>query len=160
MQRSRNLLVVFSIAIILLACGCVQQQPASYIQLNRSASLSDYVGRYTEASEGKTFLIVNMTLENHGYKTFEINPNYFGVVINQVAYPYDKATFLTNNPLTTAVLLDGGKVSGYLVFQVPKGITDYDLKYIGSGDYQFIYGKPAESQQRASLWTKQTTTQL
>jgi hypothetical protein len=31
-----------------------------------------------------------------------------------------------------------------LVFQVPKGITDYDLKYIGSGDYQFIYGKLAE----------------
>jgi len=103
--------------------------------------LKDYIGEYTKAVSGKTFLVIEMTLENHGYKTFSINPNYFTVVIDSVAYPYDSATFLTPSPLTSVALLDGGKASGYLVFQIPDGKTQYNIVYVGQGDYEFIYGK-------------------
>jgi len=115
--------------------------PSQYILLNRSAELMDYIGDYTKAASGKTFLVIEMTLENHGYKTFSINPNYFTVVIDSVAYPYDSATFLTPSPLTSVALLDGGKASGYLVFQIPDGKTEYSLVYVGQGDYELIYGK-------------------
>jgi len=154
--KIRNLLAVLSIAVILLACGCVQkgadvsknnvtQLPSQCILLNKSAELSNYVGEYAEASQGKTFLIINMKLENHGYQTFSVNPNYFAVVIDNVAYPYDSSTFSTKSPLTSATLLDGGKTAGYLVYQVPKGTTTYNLRYVGSGDYLFIYGNLPET---------------
>jgi len=115
--------------------------PSQYILLNRSAELMHYIGDYTKSASGKTFLVIEMTLENHGYKTFSINPNYFAVVIDSVAYPYDSATFLTPSPLTSVSLLDGGKASGYLVFQIPQDKTEYSLVYVGQGDYEFIYGK-------------------
>lgn len=114
--------------------------PSQYILLNRSAELTDYIGEYTKAAAGKTFLVIEMTLENYGYKTFSINPNYFTVVIDSVAYPYDSATFSTDMPLTSMALLDGGKASGTIVFQIPKDKTQYTIVYVGQGDYNFIYG--------------------
>jgi len=113
--------------------------------LNKSAGLSNYVGEYATPSQGKTFLVINMTLKNHGYQSFSVNPNYFAVVIDNVAYPYDSSTFSTKSPLTSATLLDGGKTAGYLVYQVPKGTATYNLRYVGSGDYQFIYGDLVEA---------------
>lgn len=114
--------------------------PSQYILLNRSAESMDSIGRYTESTSGKTFLVIDMDLENHGYKSFDINPNYFAVVIDKVAYPYDSATFSTATPLTSMALLDGGKASGTLVFQIPKDKTQYTIVYVGQGDYNFIYG--------------------
>jgi hypothetical protein len=173
MNKQGNLITILCIAIILLACGCVQkgedsgttskptsnQLPSQYILLNESGTLSSYIGKYTEAPAGKTFLVIKMTIENHGYKTFDINPNYFAVVANKVAYPYDTSTFSTDAPLTTATLLDGGKIAGYLVFKIPKDENRYVFRYIGSGDYQFIYGNlveatpaPKEEQQPKLPW--------
>ena len=81
-----------------------------------------------------------MTLENHGYGSLDINPNYFAVIIDKVAYPYDKATYSTESPLTPLTLLDGGKTSGYLVFQIPKDKTQYNLIYAGPEKATVIYG--------------------
>jgi hypothetical protein len=120
--------------------------PSQYILLNESGKLSNYVGEYAEAAQGMSFLIINMTIENHGYTGFSVNPNYFAVIIDKVAYPYDKATFSTKNPLSTPTLLDGGKIGGYLVFQIPKGKTQYLFRYTGSGDYRVIYGDLVEAQ--------------
>jgi Domain of unknown function (DUF4352) len=59
--------------------------------VNISGEEMDKIGQYTEALPKKTFLVVHMVLENHGYKAFDINPNFFTVVVDKVAYPYDKA---------------------------------------------------------------------
>lgn len=145
----KQLVALLSLLVVLIVCGCTEKQatvsstdqlPSQYILLNRSATLTNYIGEYSEADAGKTFLLINMTIENHGYKTFNINPNYFGVAINKVAYPYDKATYSTKSPLTSLTLLDGGKTTGHLVFQIPEDETRYVLGYIGPGDYNFIYG--------------------
>jgi Domain of unknown function (DUF4352) len=139
-------------AIVVSLSGCVDKQasdattksselPSQYVLLNRSAELTDYVGQYAKASSGKTFLVIDMTLENHGYNSIDVNPNYFAVVIDKVAYPYDKATFSTESPLTSLSLLDGGKTSGYLVFQIPEDKTAYTLIYAGPEKANVIYGK-------------------
>lgn len=133
--------LVLIVAVMMISLpGFASDLPSKYVLLNRSAELTDYVGRYTEAMSGKTFLVIEMTLENHGYDTLEINPNYFGVVIDKVVYPYDKATFSTDSPLTSLTLLDGGATSGYLVFQIPEGKTKYELFYGGPEDAEVIYG--------------------
>jgi hypothetical protein len=117
--------------------------PSQYVLINKSAELTDYIGQYTESFSGKTFLVVDMTIENHGYDSVEINPNYFGVVIDKVAYPYDKATFSTESPLTSLALLDGGKTSGKLVFQIPEDKTEYVLVFAGQREEKVIYGNLA-----------------
>jgi len=123
--------------------GYAAELPSKYVLLNRSAELTNYVGQYTEALGGKTFLVIDLTIENHRYETLDINPNYFGVVIDKVVYPYDKATFSTESPLTSSTLLDGGKTSGYLVFQIPEGNTQYTLIYAGPKEANVIYGELA-----------------
>ncbi len=144
-----NLLAVLSIALILLTCGCVQigevfktisnQSSAQCILLNESGRLSNHVGNYTNASQGKTFLIINMSLENHGYKAFDVNSSDFAAIIDNISHHYDNATFTTKFPLNSSTLFDGGKTAGYLVYQIPKDNTRYAIKYINSGKYYFIY---------------------
>ncbi len=136
--------LIFSLILVIVSlgiCASANSLPSKYVLLNHSGELTDYIGRYTEANSGKTFLVIEMELENHGYDTVDINPNYFAVVIDKVAYLYDKATYSTESPLDSVVLLDGGKASGYLVFQIPEDKTKYSLVYVGQGDYEFIYGK-------------------
>ena len=57
--------------IIVLSCvyASASNLPSKYVLLNNSGELTDYIGRYTEANSGKTFLIIEMELENHGYST-------------------------------------------------------------------------------------------
>jgi hypothetical protein len=132
-------------AIMLSLSGCVEKQasetPSQYLLINHSAELKDYIGRYTESLPGKTFLVIDMMLENHGYSTIDINPNYFAIVIDKVVYPYDKATYSTESPLTSSALLNGGKISGYLVFQIPSDKAQYTLVYAGPEKANVIYGK-------------------
>jgi hypothetical protein len=144
-----NLLAILIIALILLTCGCVQigevsktisnQSSAQYILLNESGRLSNHVGNYTNASQGKTFLIINMSLENHGYRAFDVNISDFTAVIDNILYHYDNATFFTKSPLNSSTLFDSGKTAGHLVYQIPKNNTIYAIRYINSGKYYFIY---------------------
>lgn len=136
-----KLITSLALVIVLLCIyASANSIPTKYVLLNNSGELTDYIGRYTEANSGKTFLVIEMELENHGYSTVNINPNYFAVVIDKVAYPYDKATYSTKSPLDSVTLLDGGKTSGYLVFQIPEDKTKYTLLFTGQNEEKVIYG--------------------
>lgn len=146
----KQIAVLLCISAVLIICGCTEKQasvstssqlPSQYILLNRSATLTHYIGEYSEPDAGKVFLLIKMSIENHGYNSFAVNPNYFGVIIDKVAYPYDKATYSTKSPITSLTLLDGGRTDGYLVFQIPSDKSSYTLGYVGPGDYNIIYGK-------------------
>ena len=53
----------------------------------------------------------------------------------------DAAMFdVSINTLPTVTLQDGGKISGQLVYQVPKGATTYNIEYAGFTwvDYDFV----------------------
>lgn len=136
-----KLIISLALIIVLLCiCASANSLPSKYVLLNNSGELTDYIGRYTEANSGKTFLVIEMELENHGYSTVNINPNYFAVVIDKVVYPYDKATYSTESPLGTVALLDGGKTSGYLVFQIPEDKTKYTFVFAGQNEEEVVYG--------------------
>lgn len=138
-----RLKLIFSLVLVIASlsiCASANSLPSKYVLLNHSGELTDYIGRYTEANSGKTFLVIEMELENRGYNTVDINPNYFAVVIDKVAYPYDKATYSTESPLDTVALLDGGKTSGYLVFQIPEDKTRYNLVFAGQNEEDVVYG--------------------
>jgi hypothetical protein len=106
--------------------------------LNESGRFSKYLRNFTEASQGKAFLIIHAAIENHGYRAFEATPNYFETIIDNVSYPYDNATFLAKSPLNSSIIFDRGKISGHLVFQVPQNKSEYAIRYVGPGDYYFI----------------------
>lgn len=141
--------LIFSLVLVIVSlgiCASANSLPSKYVLLNHSGELTDYIGRYTEANSGKTFLVIEMELENRGYNTVDINPNYFAVVIDKVAYPYDKATYSTESPLDSVALLDGGKTSGYLVFQIPEDKTIYTLVFAGQEEEEVIYGDLVRSE--------------
>ncbi len=149
-----RLKLIFSLVLVIASlsiCASANSLPSKYVLLNHSGELTDYIGRYTEANSGKTFLVIDMELENRGYNTVDINPNYFAVVIDKVAYPYDKATYSTESPLDSVALLDGGKTSGYLVFQIPEDKTRYTLVFAGQEEEEVVYGDlvRAETQKEA-----------
>ena len=120
---------------------------AQCILLNESGRLSNHVGNYANVSQ-KTFLIINMSLENHGYKAFDVNISDFAAIIDNIPYHYDNATFLTKSPLNSSTLFDGGKTAGHLVYQIPKDNTTYAIRYLNSGKYYFIYTHSPKMKQR------------
>jgi hypothetical protein len=91
-----------------------------------------------EADSGKVFLKVIMTISNDGYVSFNTNPNYFYVTVNNVKYGYDVATF-TQDDWETVDVLNDGRFSGTLVFQVPSYATSYTLSYQAWETYNNIY---------------------
>ena len=125
-----------------------EELPSKYILINRSATLDDSIGRYTEPAPGKVFLVLDMEIENHGYPEFSVNTLYFSIVMDGVEYSYDSATYILKDDgkaaLDTVKLRDGGKTSGSLVFEIPKGKTQYTIEYTGLGNYEFIFGKIPE----------------
>ena len=65
-----KLITSLALVIVLLCIyASANSIPTKYVLLNNSGELTDYIGRYTEANSGKTFLIIEMELENHGYST-------------------------------------------------------------------------------------------
>ena len=87
-------------------------------------------GYYPEKPDkGNIFLVLDMTIENKGYEEFNTNPNYFYVVINNIKYDYSWASSGLDNRLPTIDLLNNGKVSGQLAFEVPTGSANFTPLY-------------------------------
>jgi hypothetical protein len=97
------------------------------------------IGAYSTPASGKVYLVVNMTIQNRGYDKFEVNPFYFKVVVDSVAYSYSIASSALGDEgytyLGVASVLDGGKISGALAFEVPKGYSLYSMQYNGFSTY-------------------------
>lgn len=81
-----------------------------------------------QAKSGNTFLVVDMTITNNGYSEFSTNPFYFSVIVDNVKY---NTAFVYNleNELGTRTILNNGKISGKLAFEVPESVTDFILVY-------------------------------
>ena len=107
----------------------------------------DVTIRYTERfaeqidtwapSQGHTFLVVNLDIENHGDRKFTADPMYFKVIANNVEYGYDHVTLMLDNRLKSFVELHkNGRISGSIVFEIPEGTTEYTLTYTGLGNWK------------------------
>jgi len=110
---------------------------ANYVQVGYGDARTVDEIYYSTAEPGKTFLLVDITVANHGYESVNTNPNYFQVEVNNVRYDYDTATYSIPEmglpKLDNADVGDGGQISGYLAFQIPDGATKFSLIFKARG---------------------------
>lgn len=111
------------------------------ITVSYTSEQSNKIGDYSEAPIGKVFLIVTMTIKNNGYDEFNLNPNYFSIIIDSIKYNYASETFSLPNKLdSSAEILDGGSITGSMAFIIPTGATEYKLQYSRDyKDYNIVY---------------------
>lgn len=99
------------------------------IIIKHSSKTTSNIGQYSEASPGKIFLIVTMTIENKGYQSLNTNPNYFSVIIDNIKYSYVSETYSLSDKLDTIDILDGGTITGSIAFLIPADANKYKLVY-------------------------------
>lgn len=99
------------------------------IIIRYSATTASQIGSWSVAKPGHVYLIVSLDIENRGYESFSTNSFCFYAIVDQVRY--STAWVSTDDELPLVDLLDGGKVSGNIVFEVPKqnGSVTYSLTY-------------------------------
>lgn len=104
-----------------------------YVQVDWIGQAIDQISPYITHDVGKIYLVVGITIANHGYDDVSTYPNYFSVEVNNVKYSYDSSSFSLKDigkpVLANAHLGDGGQISGYLVFQIPADTTRFNLIY-------------------------------
>jgi hypothetical protein len=73
-----------------------------------------YSGTFAgQTASGFLKLVVDVTIENGGYESFNTSPERFSVMVDNYSY------HSSESDLRTVDLPDGDKISGQLVFQVP-----------------------------------------
>lgn len=86
--------------------------------------------QWDKPKSGKEFVIVYLTIENKGNSNLSYNPFYFKIQNSQGQQ--ESMTFTTvdqDTSLQSGELIPGGKVSGTIVFEQPKGDSGLILIY-------------------------------
>lgn len=101
---------------------------------------------YSTAQPGNTYLVLPLQFENRGYDSLEYNPWYCKVTVNNVQYNdafigYSLAQVGYPSLDDVVTLKDGGKISGYIGFEVPAETTDYEFAFepISVFGYNIVY---------------------
>lgn len=118
--------------------------PDAYVKVNYKGETIKQISPYIKPNIGKTYLLVNISIANHGYKKIWANPNSFYVKVDNLKYGYDAMSGLLKDidiPMLNinGNLEDGEKTFGYLVFQIPVNYSEYNLIYEYSGALNVIY---------------------
>lgn len=145
-----NILKVISLlAIVMLMAGCAETHEATFISppteikttspkvvntpipderfinITYSHKVNDYVGmRKSGSSSGMTYLFVTMNIENHGYKSFNVNPYNWNVEIDKIQYNHHWVTYDLKDQLSTQNIMNGGKLIGSIAFEIPGNGTN------------------------------------
>jgi Domain of unknown function (DUF4352) len=98
------------------------------VTITTSISVASSIGS-NFPTPGNEYLIVNMTIKDEGYSSFEVSPVEFTASTAGVAHNYDDATFSLNNTLQDVELQSGEIASGGVAFQVPLGSTGSTFSY-------------------------------
>ncbi len=102
-----------------------------YILVWYAAKTTTSIGSLTPAS-GNTFLIVTMTIENHGYGADTPTTDWhhdFYIVINGAQYIPSAATSSLVDILPVTEVGDGLAVVGSIAFEVPVNFVEFSLVY-------------------------------
>jgi len=85
---------------------------------------------YDTPSPGYVYLMVNMTIENHGYDTCDTSPAWFSVVTGNYGR-YNVDIMLTSyvGNWSTVDIPNGYTFSGALVFQIPSSASVPSIEY-------------------------------
>jgi hypothetical protein len=101
------------------------------VVIRYSSTTTEHLGEWYEADPGYTYLVVSLDIENKGYDSFNTGSWNFAAIVSNVEY--DTTWVTLDDRLKVVNLLDGGRISGKLAFEVPKEVTStgYQLKYQG-----------------------------
>ena len=89
----------------------------SYTSLSNT-TLTDNTGQAVNPRPGYIFLTATLDIENHGYEQFETFYGYFTMVVDNVEYRCTRPD-LVEGYLDDVRLLNGGRISGKLLYEVP-----------------------------------------
>ncbi len=115
--------------------------PTREILINHFGGLTNMIGEYNEAPQGKKYMILTLEIENRGYNTFSTNPLYWKVEVDNIQYSISIATYSLIDKLDTVEIKDGGKIKGTLAFEVPEGAKEYKVKYDAFQEYNIIWDR-------------------
>lgn len=100
-------------ATLCLSCSPSSAPAPDITVANPSVSIT-YSGTFAgQTASGYLNLVIDLTIENKGYESFNTSPADFSVMADDYSYP------VSGNDLQTVDLLFGDKISGKLIFQVP-----------------------------------------
>ncbi|MEM2955231.1 MAG: DUF4352 domain-containing protein [Nitrososphaerales archaeon] len=112
--------------------------PPKGITIKYTYTTMDSVSSW-KADAGKTLLVVNMTIENHGYDSFYLDPSNFEAVVDSVVYRHSIITHFLDDvgyiPMQPVYLLDKGKVVCAIAFEIPKDYQSISLRHIWALQY-------------------------
>jgi len=103
-----------------------------YVQVDYSGEvIANDSFSYSEPDIGKEYMLVSITIANHGYDYVIPSMDNFEVVVKNVKYAFENVSYnldIIGKPyFQIAELGDGGQISGYLVYQIPADATDWAL---------------------------------
>jgi len=136
-------LIALLVVLSLVGCAAAEQ----YIQIDKAPGTKYQKIGYSSPDPGKMFLVIDLTIENHGYDSVDTNPYRFKVTVDNVQYDIAGVSYSLDSidkaMLDSVTLKDGGKISGSLAFQVPGTTTDYSFEYVPYSweNYDVKYGK-------------------
>lgn len=143
---SKLSIAILCIALLaLISTGCAADKQIT-VTMGKGI-LMDKVG-YSEAQPGNTYLVLPLQFENIGYESLDYNPWYCKVTVNNVQYNdafigYSLAQIGYPSLDDMVTLKDGGKIKGYMGFEVPKGTSTYEFVFepISIWGYNIVYVK-------------------
>jgi hypothetical protein len=121
--------------------GCVSSRASvSVSSALNPAIVITYSPVFTDyAASGNLNLLLDMTIENKGYQSFNTSPDQFAVTVNNYTYS------TRESELPAIDLPDGGLINGKLVFQVPAVAATtrvgFQVKHSGQTQYNVQWHK-------------------
>ncbi len=91
-------------------------------------------------SSGTVTAVVNVSIQNLGYDSFESNKDYFSAVVKGTAYAYDSSCYV-NDLLADSKMMNGQTMVGNLIFRVPAtaSASDITLQYTGPVNHEIVW---------------------
>jgi len=149
-------LVTVTFTVGLAALGCVPSTPSSPVHppapgvsetakrivIEYSSTTTQQIGEWSKAKPGYVYLVLDLHIENQDYDSFSTNPLFFYVVVSNVKYSVAFVMGLENE-LGTVDLLDGGKATGRIAFEVPSDVSSagYQIRYEAFRQYNIEWVK-------------------
>jgi len=108
-----------------------------------------------QTASGLLKLLVDLTIENRGYESFNTSPESFSVKVSKYSYRFSESDLQTVN------LADGDKIQGKLAFQVPPEAATtrvgYEMEHSGKPLHDIQWFKQANSTVSAPVSTPEVS---
>jgi hypothetical protein len=130
--------VMFLVMIISSMTGCVGKsapspdvKPEVVITYSLKTAVNQIGSPASTPNAGSEYLVVSFNIENRGLETFKAGNNNFFVEADGKICDTNEVSKKLDNPLKAVDLRNGDTIKGDLAYEVPKGSTEFNLKYSG-----------------------------